>query len=130
MVRAGIRTRNLGTCWHCGASKIRHSRSRWSDTVPGWLFLRPYRCGRCLTRFYAFPTFAPGVPLTPIAPVAMTAAAPELAPARKTRLRMRVRVKVIVRIPWPTDWRSAWDLLLAEEQGFLGAQPDNRPKPS
>lgn len=127
MVRAGIRTRNLDTCWHCGASKIRHSKSHWSDTVAGWFFLRPYRCGRCLTRFYAFRTFTPAVPLAPISAVSITMSAPEPAPRRRP---FRMRVKVIVRIPWPTDWRSAWDLLLAEEQGFLGAPPDNRPKPS
>ena len=123
MVRAAIRTRNLDECWHCGASKIRHSKSRWSDALAGWFFLRPYRCGRCLTRFYAFRTFGPGVPLEPIAAVAM--ALPEPAPARRSPFRMRV--KVIVRLPWPTDWQSAWELLLAEEQGFLAKPPDNRP---
>ena len=127
LVRAGIRTRNLDQCWHCGASKIRHSKSYGSDTLVGIFFLRPYRCGGCLKRFYAFRTFGPGVPLEPVPPVAAAVAAPELAPARKSRLR--VRVKVIVRIPWPTDWRSAWDLLLAEEQAFLAVPPDNLSRP-
>ena len=132
LVLAAIRTRNLDTCWHCGAAKIRHSRSRWSDTIAGMFFLRPYRCGRCLTRFYAFRTFGPGVPLEPIAPMAVAVAAPprELSPAPAARSRFRMRVKVIVRLPWPTDWQSAWALLLAEEQGFLAKPPDNRPRPS
>jgi hypothetical protein len=124
LVRAAIRTKNLGKCWHCGASKIRHSKSRWSDTVAGLFFLRPYRCGRCLTRFYGFRTFGPGAPLEPLAPVAMAVPAPVSAPARKSLFRMRV--KVIIRLPWPTDWHSAWQLLLAEEQGFLAKPPDNR----
>jgi hypothetical protein len=92
------------------------------------VFLRPYRCGRCLTRFYAFRTFGPGVPLEPVAPMALAVAAPAPAPARKSPLQMRV--KVIVRLPWPTDWQSAWELLLAEEQGFLRTPPDNRSRPS
>jgi len=126
LVRAAIRTKSLGKCWHCGASKIRHSKSRSSDKPAGMFFLRPYRCGRCLTRFYAFRTFGPGVPLEPIAPelMAVSSPLPEPAPIRKSPLRMRV--KVIVRIPWPTDWQSAWALLLAEEQGFLATPPDNR----
>jgi hypothetical protein len=122
MVLAAIRTRNLDKCWHCGASKIRRSKSRWSDAIVGMFFLRPYRCGRCLTRFYAFRTFGPGVPLEPIIPVEMAMPAP--APVHKSPFR--IRVKVIVRLPWPTDWQSAWELLLAEEQGFLAKPPDNR----
>ena len=122
LVLAAVRTRNLDACWHCGASKIRHSKSRWSDTFAGMFLLRPYRCGRCLTRFYAFRTFGPGIPLEPIVPVAE--AAPVLAPAAKSSFR--IRVKVIVRVPWPADWQSAWDLLLAEEQGFITRPPDSR----
>jgi hypothetical protein len=124
MVRAAIRTRNLDECWHCGASKIRHSKSRWSDALAKAFFLRPYRCRRCLTRFYAFRTFAPAVPMPPIAAVAIAVPAPEPVQVRQSPFRMRV--KVIVRLPWPTDWQSAWALLLAEEQGFLGTPPDNR----
>ena len=125
LVRAAIRTRNLDECWHCGAAKIRHSKSRWSDAAARAFYLRPYRCRGCLTRFYAFRTFAPGVPMPPIAAVAMAVPAP--APVRKSPIRMRV--KVIVRLPWPADWQSAWALLLAEEQGFLAKPVDNRPKP-
>jgi len=72
------------------------------------------------------------MPLEPIAPVAVAVATPEpaaaLATARKSPFQMRVRV--IVRLPWPTDWQSAWELLLAEEQGFLAKPPDNRFRPS
>jgi hypothetical protein len=92
--------------------------------VAGVFLLRPYRCGRCLTRFYAFRTFAPGVPLPSISPLATEIAAPEPAAVRKSPFRMRV--KVIVRLPWPTDWKGAWELLLAEEQGFLAKPSDNR----
>lgn len=130
MVLAAIRTRHLDKCWHCGASKIRHSKSRWSDTVAKAFLLRPYRCGRCLTRFYAFRTFGPGVPLEPIAPVAVAVALPAPEPALIRKSRLRLRVKVIVRLPWPTDWQSAWELLLAEEQGFLAKPPDSRSRPS
>ena len=63
-----------------------------------------------------------------IAPLAVAVAAPE--PARVGKNPFRMRVKVIVRLPWPTDWQSAWALLLAEEQGFLAKPPDNRPKAS
>ena len=123
MVRAAIRTRNLTKCWRCGAAKIRHSKSQWSDRLAGVFFLRPYRCGRCLTRYYAFRTFAPGVPLASIAPVAVAAVAVP-APVRKSPFRMRV--KVIVRLPWPTTWQGAWELLRAEEEGFLASPQDNR----
>ena len=123
LVLAAVRTRNLDKCWHCGAEKIRHSKSHWLDNVAGVFFLRPYRCGRCLTRFYAFRTFAPAHPIAPIPEVA--AAVP--GPARKSPFR--IRVKVIIRLPWPTDWKSAWELLLAEEAGFLAKPPDTRPRP-
>ena len=113
---AGLRTRNLSQCWRCGATKVRPSNPRSLDMLAGMFLLRPYRCGGCLTRFYAFRRFEP-VPLSELAvPVPVT--------ARKRPFR--VRVKVIVRLPWPTDWKSAWDLLLAEEQGFLATPPDNR----
>ena len=84
--------------------------------------LRPYRCGGCLTRFYAFRPFGPAVPVAPTPPVALAEAAPT--PAGKSPFR--IRVKVIVRLPWPTDWQSAWKLLLAEERGFVRTPPDNR----
>jgi len=54
---------------------------------------------------------------SPIPAVDMPAAIGVPAPVRKNPFR--IRVKVIVRLPWPTDWQSAWQLLLAEEQGYL-----------
>lgn len=122
LVRAGIRTRNLTDCRRCGAVKVRPSKTRSSDTLAGMFLLRPYRCGGCLTRFYAFRTFSWDHSIAPVSPVALAAAV--TSPARKSPFR--IRVKVIVRLPWPTDWQSAWDLLLAEEQGFLKTPPDNR----
>ena len=126
LVLAAVRTRNLDKCWHCGAEKIRHSKSHWSDNVAAMFFLKPYRCGRCLTRFYAFRTFAPAHPIAALIP--SVPVAPILpGPLRKRPLRFRV--KVIIRLPWPTDWRSAWELLLAEEAGFLAKPPDTRSRP-
>jgi hypothetical protein len=93
--------------------------------LAGMFLLRPYRCGGCLTRFYAFRRFEPALPLAAISPVPMAVAAP--APVRKSP--SRIRVKVIVRLPWPTDWKSAWELLLAEEQGFLAKPTDSRARP-
>ena len=91
--------------------------------------LRPYRCGGCLTRFYAFRSIAWDHSATPAAPVMPTLDVAEAVPAPARKSRLRFRVKVIVRLPWPTDWQSAWQLLLAEEQGFLAKPPDNRPAP-
>lgn len=121
VVRTGIRTRNLARCWRCGAEKIRPSKSRSMDKLAGCLVLRPYRCGGCLTRFYAFRTFTPALPMTTVSLPAM----PAPASARIPKSALRIRVKVIVRLPWPTDWKSAWDLLLAEEQGFIAAPSDH-----
>jgi len=116
---------NLVTCQRCGAAKVRPSKSRSSDTLAGLFFLRPYRCGGCLTRFYAFRTFAPSVPITASIPaVDVPAAIGVPAPVRKNLFR--IRVKVIVRLPWPTDWQSACQLLLAEEQGYLAMPSDHR----
>lgn len=111
---AGFRTRNLAQCWRCGAAKVRPSKSRSLDMLAGVFLLRPYRCGGCLTRFYAFRRFAPAVPLAALVP-----AVPAAIPAASRKSPLGIRVKVIVRLPLPTDWNSAWELLLAEEQGFL-----------
>ena len=105
---------------------MRPSNSRSLDMLAGMFLLRPYRCGGCLTRFYAFRRFEPAPQMAPV-PLSEVAV-PAPAPERKSPFR--VRVKVIVRLPWPTDWKSAWDLLLAEEQGFLATPPDNRTKPT
>lgn len=55
LLRAMLRTRNLPVCWHCGASKVRRSAPQCVlDTITHVLFLKPYRCRGCLTRFYGF----------------------------------------------------------------------------
>jgi hypothetical protein len=57
MLRAVLRTRNLPTCWHCGAPKVRRSApQRFLDTLTLILFLKPYRCQGCRVRFYGFRT--------------------------------------------------------------------------
>ena len=125
LLRAGFRTRNLARCWRCGAAKVRASKSHSLDMLAGMFLLRPYRCGGCLTRFYAFRTFAPGLPLAaPVPAVAVPI------PAASRKSPFGIRVKVIVRLPLPTDWKSAWELLLAEEQGFLETPPDHRSRPT
>jgi hypothetical protein len=126
LVRAGIRTRNLTECRRCGVSKVRPSNTQSSDALAGIFLLRPYRCGGCLTRFYAFRSIAWDHSTTPVVPVAVAVAANEPVPAPTRKSLFRTRVKVIVRLPWPTDWQSAWQLLLAEEQGFIRTPPDNR----
>jgi hypothetical protein len=55
MARAGLRTLSLPVCWHCGAGKVRRSRSHAGLLISMW-FLRPYRCSGCHVRFYAFVT--------------------------------------------------------------------------
>jgi hypothetical protein len=132
LLLAAIRTRHLTECWHCGALKVRPSKTQRSDALAGIFLLRPYRCGGCLTRFYAFRSIAWDHSTTPTAPVAVTVAATEPMPVPTSARKdlFRIRVKVIVRLPWPTDWQSAWQLLLAEEQGFITRPPDNRTRPS
>lgn len=116
LLRAGLRTRNRVDCWRCGAAKVRSSRPRSTDMLAGMFLLKAYRCGGCLTRFYAFRSFGPAIPDdVPL---------PALAPVRRSPFR--IRVKVIVRLPVPTDWNSAWQLLLAEERGFIVRPPDTR----
>lgn len=89
---------------------MRPSKSRSMDKLAGCLVLRPYRCAGCLTRFYAFRTFTAAFPIAQI------------------KSPSRIRVKVIVKLPRPTDWNSAWELLLAEEQGFIALPPDHPTK--
>jgi hypothetical protein len=127
-LRAGIRTRKLAQCWRCGASKVRPSKARSSDMLAAMFLLRPYRCGGCLTRFYGFRSFGPGVPVFTPMPAAIPLAAPIPAvpasvSASGRRSLFRIRVKVIIRLPLPTDWKSAREFLLAEEQGFLAKSP-------
>jgi hypothetical protein len=50
-----LRTRALPVCWNCGHYSVRRSRSRrLLDIVSRAFLLRPYRCEKCLQRFYCF----------------------------------------------------------------------------
>jgi hypothetical protein len=57
-----LRTRRLPDCWKCGFHSVRRSRSHRSlDALAGICHLRPYRCEKCLERFYCFGSrFSPG----------------------------------------------------------------------
>jgi hypothetical protein len=53
--RAIYRTRMGRTCWYCGAAKVRASATKHTvDAVARLSLLFPYRCSRCLKRFYRF----------------------------------------------------------------------------
>ncbi len=108
---AGFRTWSLPGCWRCGATKVRPSLSHsWVDLMALVCFLKPYRCGGCLTRFYAFPSSS-------IAPSPQVAARPAVM-ARPRERRFPIRVKVIIRLHLPTTWEDIREFLLEEEQGF------------
>ena len=50
-----LRTRALPVCWNCGHNRVRRSRSHCLlDTLARVGLLRPYRCEKCLHRFYCF----------------------------------------------------------------------------
>ena len=50
-----IRTLNLPKCMKCGFDSVRRAKSHTiSDNLAWFFFLRPYRCGKCLRRFYCF----------------------------------------------------------------------------
>jgi len=51
-----LRTRSLPACWNCGFPGVHraHSAHRSLDTLARACFLYPYRCQRCLHRFYCF----------------------------------------------------------------------------
>jgi hypothetical protein len=51
---AFLRGNRIPQCWQCGAHKVRSSKatSLW-DFAGMVLFLRPYRCSGCRTRFHA-----------------------------------------------------------------------------
>ena len=49
------RTRRLPGCSNCGFQSVRRSRShRLLDALASIGHLCPYRCGKCLKRFYCF----------------------------------------------------------------------------
>src|SRR6266566_5064011 len=51
-----LRTRSLPVCWNCGFQSVRrsHSHQITSDNFARICFLHPYRCEKCLRRFYCF----------------------------------------------------------------------------
>jgi predicted phosphoribosyltransferase len=53
-----VRTLSLPVCRKCGFNSVRHARShnRFSETLARVCFVVPYRCEKCLRRFYCFGT--------------------------------------------------------------------------
>jgi hypothetical protein len=50
-----LRGRSLPVCWNCGHHSVRRSHShRLLDAFAGVCSLCPYRCDKCLQRFYCF----------------------------------------------------------------------------
>ena len=50
-----IRTLNLPKCMKCGFDSVRRAKTHTIPDNLAWFFLvRPYRCGKCLRRFYCF----------------------------------------------------------------------------
>jgi hypothetical protein len=50
-----IRTLSLPECLKCGFRNVRRAKSAKAfDTLGRIFLLRPYRCGKCLRRFYCF----------------------------------------------------------------------------
>jgi hypothetical protein len=50
-----LRTRAIPICWNCGFHSVRRSQSRrLLDTLASLCLLCPYRCEKCLERFYCF----------------------------------------------------------------------------
>lgn len=50
-----LRTRSLPECGRCGFQGVRRSQPQGLlDTFARVLLLHPYRCDRCLRRFYGF----------------------------------------------------------------------------
>jgi hypothetical protein len=52
-IRSILRSWGLPKCWHCGAPKVRPSRSeQFIDVAAAMILLRPFRCQGCRVRFY------------------------------------------------------------------------------
>lgn len=52
-IQAVAHSWKLPICWHCGASKVRRSANySITDGLVKFLFLVPYRCRGCRSRFY------------------------------------------------------------------------------
>ena len=55
MIRWVLHTRRLPLCWRCGVESVRRSHShRFWDDFARAAWLHPYRCEKCLLRFYCF----------------------------------------------------------------------------
>lgn len=55
IIMLSIRTLSLPGCMKCGFRSVRRAKShKMLDNLARLLFLRPYRCGKCLRRFYGF----------------------------------------------------------------------------
>lgn len=55
IIGLSIRTLSLPGCMKCGFRSVRRAKShKMLDYFARLLFLRPYRCGKCLRRFYCF----------------------------------------------------------------------------
>ena len=48
------RRRRVIACPRCSSTKVRRARSRWFDWLLLMIFVLPYRCRDCRTRFYRF----------------------------------------------------------------------------
>jgi hypothetical protein len=60
LIRAASRSWSLPMCWRCGASKVRRSAIySITDLVAKFLFMVPYRCRGCRSRFYGLRTWRP-----------------------------------------------------------------------
>jgi hypothetical protein len=53
VLQGALHSWSLPMCWHCGANKVRRSISHCvTDEFFKLLFLVPYRCRHCRSRFY------------------------------------------------------------------------------
>jgi hypothetical protein len=53
VIRSFMRSWGIPNCWHCGAPKVRPSRSeRFADVAASLVLLRAFRCQGCRVRFY------------------------------------------------------------------------------
>ena len=92
LLRAALRTWTRGQCWHCGAAKVRRSKTQALDKLAAAFLLAPYRCAGCRTRFYGFRTFSRGPRIPSVA-------------LRKRPLRIRVRI--VIKLPTRQEF-PAW----------------------
>jgi DNA-binding response OmpR family regulator len=60
ILRPSPRHRQIG-CPQCSSTNVRRSQLRWFDWLLTFIFLIPYGCRRCHTRFYRFEVMKPDV---------------------------------------------------------------------